>query len=203
MTESLSLIDTIARIDKLSTFSRLMAMSGANEAFGVGGDFTVFAPTNDAFCKVPDRQMNALLQEPGQITLRCMLSYHIVPGRLTAEELGSRASAPTVTDAYVKFTYSCSELKVNHSVVQARNIDAANGIVHELDAVLNYDIETFKTGPLEMPAIEAAASPAELFVPRLSAGKTDAAAGEKITNGTRAARIGRSYRWSRQGSVLF
>ena len=53
MTDKLNLIETIANDDKFSTFSRLLSSSGANDVFSGAGDFTVFAPTNDAFGKIP------------------------------------------------------------------------------------------------------------------------------------------------------
>jgi uncharacterized surface protein with fasciclin (FAS1) repeats len=189
MSENLTLIETIAKIDKLSTFSRLMETSGANEAFRVGGDFTVLAPTNDAFCKVHDNQMNALLEEPGQTTLRSILSHHILPGKFSAAELCTQEGAPTLTGVQVKFTDSRAGLIVNESGVQASDIEATNGFVHELDTLLNYDIETYKTGPLKMPESAAASLP-ELVVPTISAGGT----GESATNGNGAHRTGRSGR---------
>src|SRR5690349_15055499 len=87
MTSNQDLIETIAKIDIFSTFARLMETSCANAAFSEGGDFTVFAPTNDAFGKISDRQMNALLQERGQTTLKAILTYHVVQGKLLAEDL--------------------------------------------------------------------------------------------------------------------
>ena len=193
MKESLSLIETIASIDRLSTFSRLMGTSGANAAFSEGGDFTVFAPTNDALSKIPDKQMNALLQEPHQTTLRSILSYHILPRKLVADDLRLMASAPTIMDVNVKFTNSRAGLIVNDSGVRTTNIEAANGVIHELDTVLNYDIETFKTGPLKMPEGNAAGLP-ELVVPTLDAGGTDGTADGRSTNGNGPHRTGRSGR---------
>ena len=154
MTDKSDLIETIAKIDKLSTFSRLMKTSGANEALSAGGEFTVLAPTNDAFCKIEDKQMNALLQEPGQTTLRSILSYHILPGKFSAAELCSMASAPTITDVHVKLTDSRAGLIVNDSGVHSTEIEAANGIIHQLDTLLNYDLETLTTGPLEIPSVK-------------------------------------------------
>lgn len=175
MTEKLNLIETIAKNDMFSTFSRLMGTSGANEAFSSGGEFTVFAPTNDAFGKIPDKRMNALLQEPGQTTLKGLLSYHILPEKLHAANLGSKATAASITGAPLKFT-DAGGLKVNSSGVQARNIEASNGIVHALDTVLNHDIETFKNGrQAATPQITAGEEPKELVVPTQETERSDAA----------------------------
>jgi len=147
MTDKLDLIETIAGNDTFSVFSRLMGSSHANDVFSSGGDFTVFAPTNDAFGKIPEKQMNALLNEPEQTSLKKLLSYHIVPGKLFAVNLSSKLSTPTITGADIRISDSHG-LKINDSGVQARNIEARNGVVHALDTVLNYDTKTFTTGPL-------------------------------------------------------
>jgi len=131
----LNLIETFAKDDKFSTFARLMGTSKANEIFKADGDFTVFAPTNDAFGKITDADMNALLNEPGQAGLKALLSYHILPGIFTAANISGLKSTPTVTGAEVTFS-DTNGLKVNGSGVQARNIQAKDGIVHAIDTVL-------------------------------------------------------------------
>src|ERR1044071_5926393 len=123
MTDKLNLIETIAKNDSFSTFSRLMGTSHANEAFSAGGDFTVFAPTNDAFGKIPEKQMDAMLNEPGQTSLKKLLSYHILPGKMFAANLSSKLSTATITGAEVRISDS-NGLKINESGVQARNIEA-------------------------------------------------------------------------------
>jgi uncharacterized surface protein with fasciclin (FAS1) repeats len=135
MNNKLNLIETIANKDMFSVFSRLMGTSHANEAFSAGGNFTVFVPTNDAFGKIPDRQMNDLLNEKDQTALKALLSYHILPGKFFAANIASSHSKPTITGAEVKFT-DFGGLKVNDSGVQARNIEASNGVIHALDTVL-------------------------------------------------------------------
>ena len=131
----LTLIETIAKDDKFSTFSRLMGTSKANEIFSGDGDFTVFAPTNDAFGKITDADMNALLNEPGQMGLKALLSYHVLPGIFTAVNISGLKSTATVTGADVTFS-DTNGLKVNGSGIQARNIQAKDGIVHAIDTVL-------------------------------------------------------------------
>jgi uncharacterized surface protein with fasciclin (FAS1) repeats len=181
MTDKLNLIETIAKNDTFSTFSRLMGTSNANEAFSKGGDFTVFAPTNDAFGKIPDKQMNALLNETGQTSLKRMLSYHIVPGKLFAANLSSKLSTPTITGTDIRISDSHG-LKVNDSGVQARNIEASNGVVHALDTVLEYDTKALTTAPLT-PIAEtetaAVAAPAGLAAHTSNDVKTDAASATK------------------------
>jgi len=130
-----SLIETIAGKDMFSVFSRLMGTSKANEVFTAGENFTVFVPTNDAFGKIPDKQMDALLNEKDQVGLKALLSYHIVPGKFFAANIASSQRKTTVTGAEIKCT-DFGGLKINDSGVQARNIEASNGVIHALDTVL-------------------------------------------------------------------
>ena len=135
MTDRLDLIETIAKDDKFSTFSRLLGTSGADSVFNGGGQFTVFAPTNDAFGKIPDKRMNELLQETDQTKLKALLSYHILPGFWTSGNLFATQVRRSVMGQEVAFSDS-NGLKVNGATVQSRNIEATNGVIHEVDTVL-------------------------------------------------------------------
>jgi len=135
MSERINLIDTIAKNDMFSTFARMLRTSKASEMLSGEGPFTVFVPTNDAFGKVPDAQMNAWLSETDQTRLKSLLSYHIVPGKLFAANLGGIGTAKSVTGQEITFS-DHGGIKVNASGMQARNIEASNGMVHGLDTVL-------------------------------------------------------------------
>lgn len=135
MTDRLNLIETIAKEDKFSTFSRLLGTSGAIAAFSQEGPFTVFVPTNDAFGKIPDAKMNELLNEPNQPQLKALLSYHIMHGKVMAANIPAMITRKSVTDEDIAFSDSAG-LKVNGAGIQARNIEATNGVIHQVDTVL-------------------------------------------------------------------
>lgn len=135
MSDKLNLIETIAKHDKFSTFTRLMASSGTNGIFDKGGDFTVFVPTNDAFAKVPERKINELLNETNQTQLKAMLSYHILSGKVMAGSLGAKQERRAFSGEDLTFS-DTNGLKVNGASIQARNIEATNGVVHAVDTVL-------------------------------------------------------------------
>jgi uncharacterized surface protein with fasciclin (FAS1) repeats len=135
MTEKLSLIETIENTDMFSVFSRLMRTTHVDEIFGGEGGFTVFVPTNDAFGKIGDVQMDALLNQTSHEILKNLLSYHVVPGILLSASLPELRTAVAVNGGELKFT-SVGSLKVNNSGIQARNIEAANGVIHAIDTVL-------------------------------------------------------------------
>ena len=135
MSEKLNLIETIAKQDQFSTFSRLMRTSKANDIFKGPGDFTVFAPTNDAFAKIPEATMNGLTSEAGQERLKALLSYHILPGKVMAANLIAGPSRKAFTGEELMFT-DVNGIKVNGASVQARNLEATNGVAHALETVL-------------------------------------------------------------------
>jgi len=153
MTDKFNLIETIAKEDKFSTFSRLLGTSGANAAFSAPGQFTVFVPTNDAFGKIPDAKMNELLNETNQTKLKSLLTYHIMPGKVMASTLGAMMIRASSTGEDLAFSDN-GGLKVNGAGVQARNIEATNGVIHQLDTVL--------TPPPKAAAAVAAATTAPL-----------------------------------------
>jgi hypothetical protein len=108
--------------------------------------------------------MNELLNETDQTKLKALLSYHVVPGKLMAASLGSMPIRRSVTGQEVAFIDS-NGLKVNGATVQARNIEATNGVIHQLDTVLtqppNAALTAAKanqltTGPLNTATPEAA-----------------------------------------------
>jgi uncharacterized surface protein with fasciclin (FAS1) repeats len=135
MSDRLNLIATMATQAKFSTFAKLMASTGANDVFKAPGEFTVFVPTNDAFAKIPRNMMSELLNEPGQTTLKTLLSYHVVPGKLMAANLAGSGTRTSCTGGELSFSDS-NGLKVNGAPIQSRNIDASNGVIHAIDIVL-------------------------------------------------------------------
>ena len=155
MSDRLNLIDTIAKEDKFSTFTRLMRTSKTNDVFDTDGPFTVFVPTNDAFAKLPDHTMNALLSETDQTRLRTLLSYHVLPGKVMAANLTSAMSRKALSGEELMFT-DINGLKVNGASIQSRNLEASNGVVHALDTVLT---------PTRIPAT----APSATYSPALSA----------------------------------
>ncbi len=159
MTDRLNLIDTIARQDKFSTFSKLLASSGAIKVFTAGGDFTIFVPTNEAFSKVPTIIMSELLNEPNQIQLKALLSYHILSGKVMAGSLGAMPTRKAFTGEDLRFTDS-NGLKVNGATIQSRNIEATNGVIHALDTVLAPSTTTTRE-----KAVAAAAASIQATVP--------------------------------------
>ena len=135
MIQKPNLIETIAKHSSFSKFSQMLELCGAEEMLSADSEFTVFVPTDEAFSKISESQMENLMNESSLASLRRFMSYHIVPGRLMAPNFRGHKTMATATGDEVKFS-DVGFLKVNESNIQARNIEAANGLIHAIDSVL-------------------------------------------------------------------
>jgi uncharacterized surface protein with fasciclin (FAS1) repeats len=128
-----TITDTVARTPQLSTLSRLLAQAGLAEALQGAGPFTLFAPTDEAFKAVPAATMTQLAND--KTMLRSVLSYHVVPGKLTSADI-KNGPAKTLQGANVQLSKSGTFVTVEDAVVQTADIQATNGVVHIIDRVL-------------------------------------------------------------------
>ena len=98
------------------------------------GPFTVFAPTDKAFAKVPKKTLNALLKDKAK--LRAVLLYHVAAGKLTANKVVKRSSIKTVNGARVDVRVRGSNVFLDKARVTTPNIAASNGVIHVINRVL-------------------------------------------------------------------
>ena len=133
MQAPVSVAETIAANPQLSTLNGLIAKAGLADTLKGAGPFTVFAPNNDAFTKVPAKTMAALGADPA--LLKSVLSYHVVPGKTMAADV-KNGNAKTVQGANLALSKAGSFVTVEDAVVQMADITASNGVVHVIDAVL-------------------------------------------------------------------
>lgn len=130
--------NTIAAIvsndPNFSTLLAAVQAAGLASTLSSAGPFTVFAPTNAAFAKVPQDQLTALLNDPA--ALKALLLYHVVPGRVTAAQVVTLTSAKTVNGANVTIAVNGGTVTINDSTVTKTDIAASNGIIHVIDTVL-------------------------------------------------------------------
>lgn len=135
MSEKRNLLETLAGHDKFSTFTRYLSSSGANAVLDSKREYTVFAPTNDAFAKIPDKLMNEFVLETGQHRLRKLLEYHILPGRVPSERFVGMRSVVALTGREIVVSET-DGIHINTATLQALDIDATDGLIHQIDTVL-------------------------------------------------------------------
>jgi transforming growth factor-beta-induced protein len=125
--------------DKAGSFKTLLAAvkaAGLVDVLNGDGPFTVFAPTDEAFAKLPKGTVEDLLKPENKAKLASILTYHVVSGRVYSEDAVAAKAAKTVQGASVKITTNGKGAKVDDANIVATDIDASNGVIHVIDAVI-------------------------------------------------------------------
>ncbi|HEX5028536.1 MAG TPA: fasciclin domain-containing protein [Gaiellaceae bacterium] len=133
-TQQRTIAQTAAGSPQFSTLTTLLKKAGLVSTLGRSGPYTVFAPTNAAFAKVPKQTLNALLADKAK--LKAVLLYHVVPGKVTAAKVVKLTSAKTANGEPVRIRVKGSAVYVNGARVTKADVMAANGVIHVIDSVL-------------------------------------------------------------------
>ena len=128
-----SVADTLAARPQLSTLNALVSKAGLGDTLKGAGPFTVFAPSNEAFAKVPAKTLEALGSDPAR--LKAVLAYHVLPERLVLADV-KNAPHKTVNGASLALARAGEFVTAEDALVQAGDIAATNGVVHVVDSVL-------------------------------------------------------------------
>jgi uncharacterized surface protein with fasciclin (FAS1) repeats len=131
-------------IDESGSFTILVdAIQTANltSALKKAGPFTIFAPDNDAFQRLPKGTLKSLLKAQNRDELQNTLLYHLVEGQYSASDVASVSSLPTLNGAALQIQKKGNVLHVNEARIRETNMEAKNGIVHVIDRVLTPERE--------------------------------------------------------------
>lgn len=135
-TSTPDIVETAVNAGSFMTLVTAVKAAGLVETLKGEGPFTVFAPTDEAFAKIPKATLHSLLQPENRDQLTKILTYHVVPGRVTAAQVARLHDAQTVEGGSVRFKVSSNGIKVNASKVVKADIETSNGIIHVIDTVL-------------------------------------------------------------------
>lgn len=127
------IVDTAVKAGSFNTLVAAVKAAGLVDTLKGAGPFTVFAPTDEAFAKLPAGTVDALLKDIPK--LKKILTYHVVSGKVMAADVAKMKSAKTVEGSDVKIDAS-SGVKVNDSTVSTADVVADNGVIHIIDTVL-------------------------------------------------------------------
>lgn len=128
-----NIVDTAIAAGNFTTLVAGIKAAGLADTLTGKGPFTVFAPTDEAFKKLPVGALDALLKDP--VKLKAVLSYHVVPGHVMAQDFKS-GEVMTLQGTALSAVASSSDAKVNGAHVRQRDIRASNGVIHDIDAVI-------------------------------------------------------------------
>ena len=174
-----TIVDIAVSAGNFETLVAAVSAAGLVETLQGEGPFTVFAPTDEAFAALPEGTLEALLADPqGQLTQ--ILLYHVVPGKVMSTDLSDGMAAETVQGSPVTFSIKDGVVKVNDATVIAADIEASNGVIHVIDAViLPPSEEAAEEAPGNIAEVAAAAGNFETLLAAVeAAGLVDALTSE-------------------------
>jgi uncharacterized surface protein with fasciclin (FAS1) repeats len=127
------IVDTAVAAGSFKTLVSALQAAGLVETLKGKGPFTVFAPTDEAFAKIPKADLDALLKDKAKLIR--VLTYHVVPGRLMAADVVELKEAKTVEGQSVKID-AASGVSVDGARVVKADVVASNGVIHVIDSVM-------------------------------------------------------------------
>ncbi|MGB6299447.1 MAG: fasciclin domain-containing protein [Rivularia sp. (in: cyanobacteria)] len=127
------IVDTAVNAGSFKTLVAAVKAAGLVDTLKGKGPFTVFAPSDDAFAKLPDGTVDGLLQDIPK--LKKILTYHVVSGKVMAADAAKLKSAKTVEGSEIKIDAS-NGVKINDATVSKADVTADNGVIHVIDTVL-------------------------------------------------------------------
>ena len=132
--EDKNIVQTAAAAGQFTTLTKLLTRAGLVGALQQPGPYTVFAPTDAAFEKVPKRNLNVLLRNKAK--LKAVLLYHVVLGKVTAADVVKLSPAKTLNGKSVRIRMSGTNVFVNSAKVTTPDVIASNGVIHVINRVL-------------------------------------------------------------------
>ena len=130
------IVDTAVEAGTFNTLAAALTAADLVEVLKGEGPFTVFAPTDEAFAKLPEGTVESLLLPENKDQLVAILTYHVVAGAVTSDQVVTLDAAATVNGASVSITTSDMGVMVDDANVTAVDILASNGVIHVIDSVI-------------------------------------------------------------------
>ena len=130
------IVDTAVAAGSFKTLAAALQAAGLVDTLKGKGPFTVFAPTDEAFAKLPKGTVEELLKPENKAKLTAILTYHVVPGAVTASQVTKLKDAKTVNGQSVKISASGAGVMIDGARVVKADIRASNGVIHVIDSVI-------------------------------------------------------------------
>ena len=127
------IVDTAVAAGSFKMLATALQAAGLVDTLKGAGPFTVFAPTDEAFAKIPKADLDALIADKAKLT--AVLTYHVVPGTVMAADVVKLKEAKTVQGQMVKIDAS-NGVKINGANVVKADVEASNGVIHVIDSVI-------------------------------------------------------------------
>jgi uncharacterized surface protein with fasciclin (FAS1) repeats len=130
------IVDTAVGAGQFETLAAALGAAGLVDILKGKGPFTVFAPTDEAFAKLPAGTVENLLKPENKDQLTAILTYHVVPGNVMAADVVKLSEAETVNGKKVNIKTEGDTVMINGAKVVSADVAASNGVIHVIDAVI-------------------------------------------------------------------
>lgn len=130
------IVDTAVGAGSFNTLVAAVQAADLVETLKGEGPYTVFAPTDEAFAKLPEGTIDDLLKPENKEKLQAILLYHVVPGKVMASDVVNLSSAKTANDMSLAVMVDGKTVKINEAQVIQTDIKTSNGVIHVIDTVL-------------------------------------------------------------------
>ena len=134
--ETRDVVDTAVAAGSFKTLAKALDAAGLVDTLKGAGPFTVFAPTDEAFAKLPDGTLETLLKPENKEKLRRILTYHVVPGKVMASDVVKLHSAKAVSDDTITVEVQDGVVHVDNATVTSADVLASNGVIHVINSVI-------------------------------------------------------------------
>jgi uncharacterized surface protein with fasciclin (FAS1) repeats len=134
--DSQDIVDTAVSAGSFKTLAKALDAAGLVQTLKGPGPFTVFAPTDEAFAKLPAGTLEQLLKPEQKTQLQRILTYHVVSGKVLAADVAKLRTAKTVSGDSITVTARDGKVQVDKANVVKTDIAASNGVIHVIDAVI-------------------------------------------------------------------
>jgi uncharacterized surface protein with fasciclin (FAS1) repeats len=134
--QSKDIVDTAVAAGSFKTLAKALAAAGLVDTLKGAGPFTVFAPTDEAFAKLPAGTIESLLKPENKAKLQRILTYHVVAGRVMAADVTKLKTAKAVSGDMLKIAANDGAVLVDGAQVVKADVAASNGVIHVIDTVL-------------------------------------------------------------------
>ena len=132
-----NLVETAVDAGQFKTLVAAVQAAGLGDALSGPGPLTVFAPTDEAFAKLPDGTIEGLLKPENKDKLIAILTYHVIPGKVMAGDVaGKKLNVATLQGGTVAVDAMYGGVVINDATVVAADIEASNGVIHVIDRVI-------------------------------------------------------------------
>jgi len=128
------IVDTAVAAGSFKTLAKALTEAGLVDTLKGNGPFTVFAPTDDAFAKLPKGTVEALLKDKKKLT--AILTYHVIAGKVTAADAAKITTAKTVNGQSIKISAKDGVVMINDAKVTQADVETTNGVIHVIDKVI-------------------------------------------------------------------